>query len=152
MRLGCIPQLLTKLNLKGCTVSVDAMGCQKAITQQIREQKGHYLPVLKDNQGTLHDDVKLFIESELRKTHSDKVFDYAESSNTGHGRIEHRRAWVTDQIGWLRERHPEWMDLRSIGMIESIRHVDDQISIERRFYIGSGFANATQFLDTTRRH
>ena len=150
--ISAIPQLLSKLNLQGCTVSIDAMGCQKAIAQQIREQEGHYLLALKGNQSTLHDDVQLFIESELKKKDSDAVFDYAESSNKGHGRIERRQAWVTDQIEWLRKRHPDWVDLRSIGMIESERHVDDKTSIEHRFYIGSGPANAAELLEGTRRH
>ena len=96
--------------------------------------------------------IKLFIESELKKATSDKVFDYAESSNKGHGRIENRKAWVTNQIEWLQERHPDWVDLHSIGMIESMRDIDEKVSTERRFYISSGLANATEFLDATRRN
>ena len=78
-----IPQLLAKLNLQGCTVSIDAMGCQKTIAQQIREQEGDYLLALKGNQSTLHDDVKLFIESELSKNQAGGLFDYAGSHNKG---------------------------------------------------------------------
>ena len=147
-----IPALLAKLNIQGCTVSIDAMGCQKAIAQQIREQQGHYLLALKGNQGTLHDDVKLFIESTILKADANKVFDYVQTHDKGHGRIERRQAWVTDQIEWLKTRHPDWIDLQAIGMIESVRYVNNQASVERRFYISSGSAKATEFLQATRQH
>lgn len=147
-----IPALLAKLNIQGCTVSIDAMGCQKAIAQQIREQQGHYLLALKGNQSTLHDDVKLFIESTLLKADANKVLDYVQTHDKGHGRIERRQAWVTDQIDWLKTRHPDWIDLQAIGMIESVRYVNNQASVERRFYISSGSAKATEFLQATRQH
>ena len=83
------------------------MGCQKATAQQIREQQGHYLLALKGNQSTLHDDVKLFIESTLLKADANKVFDHVQTYDKGHGRIERRQAWVTDQIEWLKTRHPD---------------------------------------------
>ena len=147
-----IPALLAKLNIHGCTVSIDAMGCQKAIAQQIREQQGHYLLALKGNQSTLHDDVKLLIESTLPKVDANKVFDYLQTHDKGYGRIERRQAWVTDQIDWLKTRHPDWIDLQAIGMIESVRYVNNQASVERRFYISSGSAKATEFLQATRQH
>ncbi len=147
-----IPQLLAMLHIQGCTVSIDAMGCQKAIATQIRQQQGDYLLALKGNQSTLHDDVRCFIESQLESATPSGVFDQADASDKGHGRVEYRRAWVTDHIEWLKERHPDWPDLRSIGVIESVRYTGDKASVERRFYINSSPANAAQFLRSVRQH
>ena len=80
------------------------------------------------------------------------MFDYVQTHDKGHGRIERRQAWVTDQIEWLKTRHPDWIDLQAIGMIESVRYVNNQASVERRFYISSGSAKATEFLQATRQH
>lgn len=147
-----IPQLLSMLQLKGCTVSIDAMGCQRAIAKQIREQEAHYLLALKGNQGSLHDDVTLFLETCLDNHFQTVAYDYAESTDKGHGRIERRQVWGTNDIDWLKKRHPHWPDLQSIGVIESSRQVGSERSSERRFFISSHHANAQQFLCSIRQH
>ena len=114
-----IPRLLKCLDLSGAIVTIDAMGCQKNIAKQVREQGGDYLLSLKGNQSTLHEDVKTFFESEpidkeYRNFDEPKFsFDISESIEKDHGRIELRRVRVTSDIGWLTGRS-EWKDLNSI--------------------------------------
>ena len=128
------------------------MGCQRAIAKQIREQEAHYLLALKGNQGSLHDDVTLCLETCMDNHFQEVTCDYAESTDKGHGRIERRRAWVTNDIDWLKKRHPHWPDLQSIGVIESSRQVGSGLSSERRFFISSHHAHASQFLRSIRQH
>ena len=104
-----VPKLLAMLSLKGCIVTADAMNCQRAICAQIVEQGGDYVLALKGNQGTLHDDVRRFLEDPHRP---------AEVSHTtvdaDHGRIETRTGEVSTDIGWLQEQHA-WPKLAAIG-------------------------------------
>ncbi len=109
-----IPELLAGLVLEGCIVTIDAMGCQKSIADQIMKAGADYVLALKGNQGTLHDDVRLFFESPPH----DVTFATHETLDKGHGRVEKRRCLVTGDIDWLKERHP-WMGLRSLVRIES---------------------------------
>ena len=85
-----IPKLLNLLDLKGQIVTIDAMGTQKAIAKQIIEQAGDYVLALKGNQGTLNDDIRLFLETENKKTTSTLIEDRHEEIDKGHGRIEVR--------------------------------------------------------------
>ena len=95
-----IPKLLAILDIEGRIVTIDAMGCQRAIAQQIVDQGGDYVPALKGNQGTLHDDVRLFLEDQ--KT----TLQAAPATVEGdHGRIETRIASLSADIAWLRESH-----------------------------------------------
>ncbi len=146
-----IPELVKQLQLAGSTVTIDAMGCQKDIAKSIRDQQADYVLVLKGNQGNLHEDVVVYWESELAKAAETK-HGYYETHDQGHGRVEERRHWVSDDIEWLRERHPHWPDLHSIGVVESHRHIDGKESIERRFYISSRQANAQHFARAVRQH
>ena len=95
-----IPELLRLLNLKGCTVTIDAMGCQKEIAWQIREQKSHYVLALKGNQSGLQEDMQLFFEHALDTDFEDVPHETSETSETGHGRIDQRIAlfWKSRQI------------------------------------------------------
>src|SRR3954452_8746466 len=96
-----IPELLQLLDLRGATISLDAMGCQREIAQQILDGGGHYLLGLKGNQSTLHEDVKLFFE----QIPEGACLHRHEETDKGHGRIEIRRGDVTDNTGWLQQQH-----------------------------------------------
>lgn len=85
-----IPKLLNLLEISGAIISLDAMGCQKEIAQLIRQQGGDYLLILKGNQGSLYEDVELFLETEVKKDDSNYI-DCFEEIDKGHGRIETRR-------------------------------------------------------------
>ena len=143
-----IPELLAVLELKGTTVSIDAMGCQHAIAQKIVDGGADYVLGLKGNQGLLHDDVKTLFENPPARIE----FHHDEQHDKGHGRIETRRATCTDQIDWLRERHPQFASIGSIIQIESRREIGEQVQTERRYYIASFTADAPRCNRSTREH
>jgi len=133
-----IPKLLEMLKLKGSTVTIDAIGCQKEIVQQIREKGGDYVLALKGNQGTLHEDVKLFLDDALERDFAGVKHDLWEQTEKGHGRLETRRVWCTEDVAWLGRRHPAWRGLASIAVVESRRQVgQESASVERRYFISS---------------
>lgn len=131
-----IPELLRTLDLEGATVTLDAMGCQKAIAEQIVDQGGDYVLSLKGNQSRLCDDVALFLD-ELRHACPDDVKpSFFETTDDDHGRLEIRRYWSVDAIDWLVARHP-WKKLTSIAMVESERQVGNEVSQDTRYFITS---------------
>lgn len=145
-----IPDLLEMLAIKGAIISIDAMGTQKEIAMKIVHKEADYVLALKGNQGALHDDVKRFFEDgELAK-----ICAAHKTTDAGHGRIEERECLVTEDIDWLKERHPEWKNVHSIAAITSKR-IDKktgQISVETRFYITSLPADPVAILAATRAH
>jgi predicted transposase YbfD/YdcC len=135
-----IPKLLSRLDIAGAVITVDAMGCQKKIAEQIKRQGGDYVFSLKGNQGNLHDDVKTFFTSSLSPT-------VASVSYAGdHGRIETRSIRVTDDIAWLQERH-KWTDLHSIIAVTAKREIDSKVTEETRYFISSLDANDPKRLE-----
>jgi predicted transposase YbfD/YdcC len=151
-----IPELLEKLALEGCIVTIDAMGCQYKIADQIVKQKADYLFSLKGNQETLHQDVQEYYEGLDFSSPAGKdkhiQFHSVSTHDEKHGRIEDRDYAVSDDVGWLRERHPDWKTIRSIGVVESSRESKGEISVERRYYISSMEADAEQFAKAVRAH
>jgi predicted transposase YbfD/YdcC len=137
-----IPKLLDLLDLKGQTVTIDAMGTQKEIAKKIYEREANYVLALKGNQGTLNEDIRLFLETEFSKQSSAAIDDIYEESDKGHGRIEMRKCVVSSQIDWLSQKS-QWEGLQTIAMIEETREIGDKVSVERRFFISSLSANAT---------
>ena len=146
-----IPKLLDLLNIKGCIVTIDAAGCQTKIAHTIKECEADYVLALKGNQGTLHEDVKLYFEYALNRKFKNIEHSYHETLEGDHGRIETRRYWTIDHIDWL-ESKDKWTGLSSIGMVESIREMDGKISIEKRFYISSLSSDAQRFGHAVRQH
>ena len=141
-----IPKLLAMLTLKGCTVTIDAMGCQRAIAQQIVDQGGDYLLALKGNQGTLHYDVRLFLEDKARAAEpSHRTVD------GDHGRIETRTATVSTDIAWLQEQHG-WPALAAIGKITREREIGDKTSSETVYYLLSSALTPARFAQDARAH
>ncbi|GHU11023.1 hypothetical protein FACS1894185_3550 [Betaproteobacteria bacterium] len=126
-----IPDVLSLFDLSGVTVTIDAMGCQKTIAQQIVEGRGDYVLALKGNQGALYADVRLFME-ELAK----KEAPSEESCEKDHGRIETRRVWVSDRIDWIEEKR-RFMGLKSLALVEAVRETGDKTSTERRCFLSS---------------
>jgi predicted transposase YbfD/YdcC len=151
-----IPTLLEKVALEGCVVTIDAMGCQYKIADQIVKKKADYLFSLKGNQESLHEDVKEYFEgldfSAPLGKNRDIQFHSTSTHDQKHGRIEDRDYAVSDDVGWLIERHPDWKTIRSIGVVESSREVKGQITVERRHYISSLPADAEEFARGVRGH
>ncbi|MBF0549716.1 MAG: ISAs1 family transposase [Deltaproteobacteria bacterium] len=146
-----IPELLDILEPKGCIVTIDAMGCQTKIAKQIIDKGGDYLLALKGNQGTLHDDVELFFSDAERTSFKDIPFCYHETTDGDHGRIEVRKYTTVSDIDWLNGKD-KWASLKTIGMVESERHIGDKITAEKRYYISSIDNDAQMFAKAVRSH
>ena len=148
-----IPELLEMIDIGGCTVTIDAMGCQREIAEQIVRQEGEYVLALKGNQKLLHEDVSLFFADAFKKDLRGVAHDHYETIEKGHGRIETRSYWISEQINWLQKEHV-WPGLRAIGCVESIREKvkTGEVSKEIRYYITSLSADAICFADAVRRH
>ncbi len=146
-----IPKLLRSLELEGCIVTLDAMGCQKQIAKEIREADADYLLALKGNHEVVHEEVKTFLEDAHAQNFKDVAHGFLETVEKDHGRIETRRYWITEKINWFADRQ-KWEALRSVGMVEAVRQIDDQITTERRFYLTSLKADAREFARAVRGH
>lgn len=145
-----IPKLLEYLDLKGSTVTIDAMGCQYKIADQILNKEGHYIFSLKGNQGELCDDVKTYFadyESGLMDNLS-SCQDY----DKGHGRVETRKCLVANNVAWLRLRHPNWQSINSIIRLDTTRSIKNKTSIETRYYVSSLDEKAQKTLTCIRSH
>lgn len=153
-----IPELLSALQLEGCVVTIDAMGCQKDIAANIIGEGADYVLALKGNHATVHNEVRAFFEDavppcalECAPTADGEKMDFFETIEKGHGRIETRRCWQSEDIGWFADKNL-WKGLRSFGMVESIRNVKGQCTIERRFYLSSLPLDAKAFGKAVRKH
>lgn len=134
-----IPKLLTMLDIRGATVTIDAMGCQRQIAADIREKKADYVLAVKDNQPALHEKVTHLLDEAKLEKFAGINHGYSEQTSGGHGRIETRKVWVTDEVKWLgKDLLAQWKDLSSVAMVESTRQVNGgEPSVERRYYISS---------------
>jgi len=146
-----IPELLGLLNLKGCTVTIDAMGTQKEIARQIREQQAHYVLALKGNQSTLQRDMQQLLDDAIDTDFGDVTHDVYETSEKSHGRIEERACHVME----IPKDHPQrkhWKDLRTLVMVISRRVVDEGETWETRMYVSSHPPRAKPLAAAIRRH
>jgi predicted transposase YbfD/YdcC len=131
-----IPKLLELLSLRGSTVTIDAMGCQRGIAKAIVDKGADYIFGLKSNQPSLHKEVlEAFDEATLARLSRD-ARNYVETSDKGHGRNEVRRVWVQRDVSWL-ERSEAWPKLQSLILVEAERTRRGETSCERRAYISS---------------
>jgi predicted transposase YbfD/YdcC len=135
--LSAIEQLLKLLELDGAVVTIDALGCQKEIAQQILHAHGQYILQVKDNQPTLH--------AKLQATFNDLILDQFAGvrhddftqTDGGHGRIETRRLWVCWDVGLLGELAEQWPGLKSLIVVECTRQIDGHTSVQRHYYLSS---------------
>jgi len=144
-----VPELLRSLELAGCIVTLDAMGCQKQIAREIIDADADYVLALKGNQGTAHEEIRSFLEDAIAR--KDPSLAYWESVEKGHGRIETRRYWQSDRIAWFGDK-AAWDSLRSVGVVEATRDIDGKISTERRYYLSSLTLDAQRFGHAIRSH
>lgn len=146
-----IPELLELLALKGCIVTIDAMGCQRAIAQQIVESGADYVLALKGNQPTLEQAVESYLATGPEAEAHRAACDFYDQHERGHGRQESRCYWITDQLGDV-EGAQNWPGLQSIGMVEATRTQAGQTTVEQRFYLSSLPADAPEFARAVRNH
>lgn len=149
-----IPKLLRLLVLKGCLVTIDAMGCQTEIAEQIVEQGGDYLLAVKKNQKHLYEDIEHLFKHAVPENFNAEGFDEARTVDKQHGRLEIRYCQSVSDSEWLdylRSRH-NWKKLRSVVKIWTERQIGRKKICESRYYICSRVATAADLLDGTRAH
>ena len=149
-----IPRLLELLDLHGCIVTIDAMGCQKNIAQGLVDRGADYVLAVKDNQGQLHEDLRDLFGGAEEFGFAGVPHDYATTLNKGHGRIERRECWVIADpasLEYLRAGQ-EWPKLRSVVKVAGRRETDQGTEVQPRYYISSVEASAERLLDVVRSH
>lgn len=147
-----IPQLLDLLDLSGCIVTIDAMGCQKDIAAQIVAQEADYVLALKGNQSGLFEDVQDLFAYAAEINFVD--CDHHQTVEKDHGRIEFRDCWTTsspDYFPFLRNG-TDWVNLHTLVMVRAERRLPDKTSGEYRYYISSLTSRAKRHLEVTRIH
>ena len=131
-----IPALLDMMAIEGAVVTIDAMGCQRGIANKIIAKKADYIIALKGNQGTLHEDVKVFAAEQKANGFKDTTISRHGTVDGEHGRIETRTTTMIHDVQWLQERHA-WPGLKGVVIVESQRGIDGKITRETRYYITS---------------
>lgn len=149
-----LPALLDLLDLEGCIVTIDAMGCQKEIARQIIDKGADYALTVKGNHPDLLEDLSVcFEEAGTQGFLRDWPHTFTETCDYEHGRAEVRRCYAIGDVDWLKERHEDaWAGLRSIALVESHRTHKGKTSKERRYLISSLPAEAGVILSATRAH
>lgn len=135
-----IPELLRMLDLKGCLVTIDAMGCQRDIAGDILDAGADYLLALKGNQETLAEDVEQEFKHAQLQDFAHMDHQYFETLEKGHGRIEKRQYWYTHDIDGLGTLE-RWPGLAGMVMCRATRTVNGETSFEDRYFITSSTHN-----------
>lgn len=131
-----IPRLLKLIDVSNAVVTLDAMGCQKSIAEKIIDEGGDYVLQLKGNQGGLHDETVELFDQCLRDDCHGIEYSTAQTIDKGHGRLEQRTIWATEEIGWFAERK-QWKGLRSLIRVQCKRTIEGETSSEYHYYISS---------------
>jgi predicted transposase YbfD/YdcC len=150
-----IPALLHLLDITGCIITIDAMGCQKAITAQIIGQGGDYVLCVKDNHPHLAQDIENLFTHAKAHRFEEIVHDTAQTLDKDHGRIETRTATVIGlcALGDLWEDvSAQWQGLQSLVQIERTRQLGDKTESETHYYISSLAPEARKHLHVIRSH
>jgi predicted transposase YbfD/YdcC len=147
-----IPALLQRIDVEGALVSIDAMGCNATIAQTILDAKADYLLAVKDNQPTLHADIKSYFE-----TAPSSEIERVETVDKDHGRLELRTCTVSHVVGWYNSERsypgaPRFPQLVTIAMVESRTERGDKLQTEQRCYISSRSLSAAAFAQVVRGH
>ena len=148
-----IPELLKMLTIKGNIITIDAMGCQKEIVKQIREQEGNYVIALKGNQGILHAEAENFFQQAMDVTPMEAGCDFSSSIEKNRGRVEERQVWTCSVEDWLKpEQIEKWVDLKTLVCIKSTRTRKGKTTQELRYYISSLLSDAELIGQVVRMH
>ena len=146
-----IPKLLALLDLVGATVTIDAMGCQRDIAEQIVAQGGQYALALKGNQPSIHDEINLTVGGASTDILAAKTASNAETVDGDHGRIETRKHWVLEDLSGL-PLTMTWPGILALGIADRTRESNGKIENERTFYLLSEAMPADRFGSTIRSH
>lgn len=141
-----IPQLLRLLDLEGCIVTIDALGTQKSIAQDITIAEADYVLALKGNHETAFEEVRTFLDDGAASQPAHPT------TEKDHGRIETRRYWLSGEIDWFEDK-TAWSNLRSFGLVEAQRTINGQTHTQRRYYLSSLPAqDVSRFAEAVRSH
>ena len=157
-----LPELLRVLELSGCIVTVDAMGTQKKIAKEIIEADAHYVLALKGNHETVHAEVKTFLDETVAQPAKPRPVGaklskaaanlaVLQTLEKDHGRLETRRYYQSAELDWFADR-AKWEGLQSVGMVEAIREIGSQRTVERRYYLTSLPLGVETFARAVRGH
>ncbi len=149
-----IPQLLSLLELQGCIITIDAMGCQKEIARQIVGGGSDYLLAVKSNQGELYENIKDVFKCADREGTLDSEHYHYKQTSKGHGRVESRECWVItdrEELAYV-DSHGRWPGLKGVAKLSYRRSSGEQAPTETRYYICSYRATAESLLQATRTH
>lgn len=146
-----IPELLDALLLKGCIVTIDAMGCQKTMAAKIVEKESDYVLAVKNNQPALAQAIGRLFDGAERREWRGVPHTFAEWVEKDHGRIETRRCRVIDDLGGLGESHG-WPQAKTLVVVEAVREINGAASVEQRHSISSLQADAERLGTVVRGH
>jgi predicted transposase YbfD/YdcC len=157
-----VPELLRVLELAGCIVTIDAMGCQKKIAREVVEADADYVLALKGNHETVHREVQSFLDDTLAEKQKARpkgaavpkaaaVLQEWVTVEKDHGRLETRRYCQSDQLDWFADK-AAWEGLSSVGMVEATREINGATSVERRYYLSSLKLDVQTFARAVRGH
>jgi predicted transposase YbfD/YdcC len=155
-----IPRLLALLDLEGATVTIDAVGCQREVAREVTDRGGYYVLAVKENQPALHAKVKALLDEAVLAGFEGMRHGRREHTDGGHGRVETRRVWVTDEVSWLgQDLLGQWAGLPggSVAVVESVRQdlgdLSGKVTAERRYFISSlPGTDAGRMADAVRGH
>ncbi len=149
-----IPQLLEVLELTGCIVTIDAMGCQVHIAQTILDQKADYLMALKENQGNLYADVELLFDDLVESGYTAYDYETKTTVDKDHGRIEVRKVWTISDPALIRclRGAARWPHLTTMVKVQAERYLPDEHTVEIRYFISSLDTSAADLLSIVRTH
>ncbi|BAY92702.1 transposase ISAs1 family protein [Microchaete diplosiphon NIES-3275] len=147
-----IPELLKILELSGCIVTIDAIGCQKEIIKLITQQNADYVITLKKNQGNLYDEVEKLFKSGISTGFEGIEHSTYKTEEAGHGRHEIRHYVMLSQIQSQLNPDSVWSNFNSVGMVESVRSINGETTVETHYFISSLESNAKQFGSSIRSH
>jgi len=150
-----IPALLDMLEIAGCIVTIDAMGCQKEIAQRITDQQGDYVLAVKENQGHLYEDIEHLCQLYLRDEYPLQYFtSYDKTVDKDHGRIEIRECWTLPASFYQPSIRNlgDWARVKTVLMIRRERRLPKKTEVHTRYYIASLDSTAERFLKVVRSH
>jgi predicted transposase YbfD/YdcC len=147
-----LPELIKVLDLAGCIVTIDAMGCQREIVSKIVEKDADYIIAVKKNQPTLYEQIEQLFKQAIKTQGKDLNMSSFNSREMNRGREEIRNYLMITDVAERIDPLQKWKKLTSIGMVESVRVVNGKTSVETRYFISSLEKNAQRLAEGIRGH
>lgn len=148
--IAAVPELLEMLDVTGCIITADAMSCQKEIAKEIAEKGADYVLSLKENQPTMHREVREYFDAAQKDPRNYPAVKIIKTTDSGHGRIETRTYYLTTEIDWF-EGRTDWRNLHSFGMVHSKVEQQEGTTEDVRFFISS-LEDISAFSEAARKH